>query len=160
MANSVDLQQAPTIQLEDALHPTQITLYRDSTALFFEKLTDIKNCGVFILVDKVLTNHDVNAKTALVILDILRCIKHSSLIVHPSSEDNPKAFALKMLSTAEAIVATSGNTSSALYTSALVLTEYVHEINDEGQPHDNLEFYWQDFLLHFYREKLYSHLTT
>lgn len=158
MVNSIDLQPSELIQFQDNPDTQTAPQNHSKTSSFLDALANAENCGMFILMDKVTSPKKMTPETALLVLDLLRDIKQSKIKVHPSSNDHPRTYVAKLVTIAEGIAAADDNTASPLYASATRLMNCLQAyVSDQHVP-TKLEYCWLDFLVHFYRDKLYFSL--
>lgn len=125
---------------------------------FLATLAAAQGCNLLMLIDKIVKNHDVSDTTARLALDLLRRINRPSVVITPSVNDDPKSFVAKMLITAKDIVENGKGEDSPLFVSAKRFTDCLRAYREENESSASLENAWQDFSLHYYRERLYRFL--
>jgi len=154
MANGIDLEETLYSEVYD-----QITdAIDDDSPPLLRTLAASKECGVLLMIDKILRNQIVSSNTARLALLLLRSINHLSINVTPSTSDNPLLFVVELLSTAEAVTADPQGYSPHLNASAKRLAESLLSYKKEEGSLPFLFDRWKSFSADFYREKLYRHI--
>ena len=154
MAHVIDIEEP---LCENSLYNTPGS-NEDAAPACVSALAGTQGCGLFILVDKILKKQHLSYTTARLALDLLRGINRKSIVVEPSPSDDPKSFVAKTLNTAKEIVENGNDPNSPLFMSAKRFTESLQKAKQQVDVPVSVENAWQDFSLHYYRERLYQFL--
>ena len=151
MANGVDLHD---ITLDHQVH----SAIDENAPPFLPSLASSKECGIFLMIDKIIRKPAVSTNTARLALLLLRSINHLSIHVTPSTNDNPLSFVVNILRTAEMVAADPDAYSPHLVASAKRLSDGLASLQKEEEPLSFFRASWKGFAVDLYREKLYHHI--
>ena len=156
--------------VQDSVRSALVSLYHQSlkepSLSLLHVLSTTKGCGLFLFIDNTMEKRVLDRETADLFLDILRHINSYSEVLSSAvsklttNEQHFRSFVVKQLTCAQQIVATSNSILSPVYTSARRLVESVASYKNQREHLTHLEECWRDFLLHFYRYKLYRCVMT
>lgn len=117
-------------------------------------LANCNNCGLAMLVDKLLSQDTANQGRQQLITTLINRFHYNSVAVLPSSNDAPENFILDLLEKAVYFSHTRNGTYASLELASRFLTRSVSEFENGKSNEETLEHHWNEFLFHFYRSKL------
>ena len=107
-----------------------------------------------MLVNKLLKSGTSNAATKHLIRTLINRLPYNTIIINPSSDDQPENFISETIKTAFTFSHSNSTMHGSLDAAASLLTKAIKAFEKKSVGLTTLEHNWKEFVFHLFRVKL------